>query len=137
MSQMTVKVAAKDGSRQTFEVKGDVVIVQLSNDKLETKFELVYDKELKRNIWAISEKGKIVQSTMGQNFIGLWVTTKGYFIHVLGLQEAYIVTETGQKLAQCEIRPDGQTELVGRLQERQRGEEKTTSGGKTWPIVLV
>lgn len=132
---MTVKVAAKDGSGQTFEVKGDVVIVQLSNDKLETKFELVYDKELKRNIWAISEKGKIVQSTMSQNFIGLWITTKGYFIHVISMKDAFVLTENGHRLAKCEINQDGQTELVGKLQERQRGEEKTTTGGKIWPVV--
>lgn len=130
---MTVKIQTKKGSAQQFEMPEDVSFISLSNTKLDTKFELVFDRTLKKEIWSITEKGKVTHSTINQNYLGLWVTTKGYFVLVVGVTEAYIITEVGQKLAHCSINENGETELVGKLAERQRGEEIATSGGKKWP----
>lgn len=131
---MTVKVQTEKGTAQQFEMPEDISFISLSNTKLDTKFELVFDRELKGKIWKITEKGKSAHPPVSQNYIGLWITSKGYFISVVGINEAYIITEIGQKLAHCSINENGETELVGKLIERQRGEEQTTtSKGIKWP----
>lgn len=145
---MKIKVKTKEGAGSDFILKGSVDEIHLEDEKGITKIEKVWNIALHRSEWTITEKEKIT-TLKGQTnlsfddgkivdcpFIGLWITSKNYFVNVISNGEAYVITETGIKLASCVVDFKGEAELVGKLVQRHIGpEEKTTKGGLLWPIL--
>ncbi|HWY36898.1 MAG TPA: hypothetical protein VNX68_19800 [Nitrosopumilaceae archaeon] len=135
---MKVKVKTKEGGAQEFSLKGSVDEIYLEDENEITKIEKIWNTGERKHEWTIliKEKTKVLkgQEPLFDNFNGLWVSSKGYFIHVISKDEAYILQEDGRKLGVCIVDTNGQTKLVGKLMERQIGPEHTrTKDGKTWP----
>jgi len=134
---MKIKVKTKEGAAQEFVLKGSVDEIFLEDEKEMTRIEKIWNTDRHCHEWIIivKEKSTILkgQVVLFDNFNGLWITSKDYFVNVVSKIEAYIITEQGIKLAKCEIDANGNTELVGKLMERRVGEEEKTKEGKIWP----